>query len=103
MAKANCWAVTDAETAHAKEMAEIEAEKQKAYAKTVKEIMESITPDLVAALSTKANAEALEAVTGNMAPYALANGESVAETVDKLLRGTTLEGVLTDIAKAKNA
>lgn len=96
-------AITDAETAHAKEMAEIEAEKQKVYAKTVKEIMESITPDLVAALSTKANAEALEAVTGNMAPYALANGESVAETVDKLLRGTTLEGVLTDIAKAKNA
>jgi hypothetical protein len=96
-------AIQDAEVAHAKELAEIEKAKQSAYAETVKSIMGSISPDLVAALTSKANAAALEAVTGNMAPYALAQGESVAETVDKLLRGTTLEGVLTDIAKAKNA
>ena len=96
-------AIQDAEVAHAKELAEIEKAKQTAYAETVKSIMGSISPDLVAALTSKANAAALEAVTGNMAPYALAQGESVAETVDKLLRGTTLEGVLTDIAKAKNA
>ena len=96
-------AIQDTEVAHAKELAEIEKAKQTAYAETVKSIMGSISPDLVAALTSKANAAALEAVTGNMAPYALAQGESVAETVDKLLRGTTLEGVLTDIAKAKNA
>ena len=29
-----------------------------------------------------------------MAPYAIANGESIAETVNKLLRGTSLEGIV---------
>ena len=96
-------AVVDAEVAKAKQLAAIEAEKQKAYAETVKSVMASISPDLVAALSTKANADLLATATKSMSPYAIANGESVAETVDKLMRGTTLEGVLTDIAKAKNA
>ena len=77
--------------------AEIEAEKQRAYAATIKEIVESISPDLVAALTAKANAQLLTEATKSMSPYAIANGESVAETVDKLMRGTTLEGVLSKI------
>lgn len=93
----------EAAIAKAKALAAIEAEKEKAYAETVKSVMASISPDLVAALSAKANADMLETATKAMSPYAIAQGESVATTVDKLLRGTTLEGVLTDIAKAKNA
>ena len=93
----------DAAIAKAKALAAIEAEKEKAYAETVKSVMASISPDLVAALSAKANADMLETATKAMSPYAIAQGDSVANTVDKLLRGTTLEGVLTDIAKAKNA
>ena len=95
-------AVVDAEVDKQKALAAIEADKQKAYADTVKSIMASISPDLVAALSTKANAELLATATKTMSPYAIANGESVAETVDKLMRGTTLEGILTDVAKAKS-
>ena len=90
-------AKTDAEIARTKEVAAIEEAKQKAYAETVKSIMESVSPDLVAALSTKANAQLLETATQSMAPYAIANGESVADTVDKLMRGTTLEGLLTKV------
>ena len=93
----------EAAIAKAKALAAIEAEKEKAYAETVKSVMASISPDLVAALSAKANADMLETATKAMSPYAIAQGDSVANTVDKLLRGTTLEGVLTDIAKAKNA
>ena len=92
--------ISDAEIEHAKQLAEIEQAKQDAYAKTVKEIMSSISPDLIAALSTKANADMLETVTANMSPYALARGESIPETVDKLLRGTTLEGILTEAVKS---
>ena len=77
--------------------AEIEAAKQEAYAETIKKIVESISPDLVAALTAKANAQLLTEATKSMSPYAIANGESVAETVDKLMRGTTLEGVLSKI------
>lgn len=94
-------AENDAKVALQKELTAIEEAKQKAYAETVKEIMESISPDLVAALSTKANAELLTEATKNMSPYAIARGASVADTVDVLMRGTSLEGVLTDIAKSK--
>ena len=84
----------EAEIAHAKELAEIEKAKQAAYAATVKEIMSSISPDLVAAISASSNAELLKEGMKNMSPYAIANGESVADTVNKLMRGTSLEDVL---------
>lgn len=94
-------AENDAKVALQKELEAIEEARQKSYAETVKEIMASVSPDLVAALSTKANAELLTEATKNMSPYAIARGASVADTVDVLMRGTSLEGVLTDIAKSK--
>ena len=94
-------AENDAKVALQKELEAIEEAKQKAYAETVKEIMASISPGLIEALSTKANAELLTEATKNMSPYAIARGASVADTVDVLMRGTSLEGVLTDIAKSK--
>ena len=56
--------------------------------------MASVSPDLVAALNTKANAQLLTDATKAMAPYAIANNESVADTVNKLMRGTSLENVI---------
>lgn len=82
------------EAARQRELASIEAEKQKAYAETVKEMMGAISPDLIAALSTKANAELLTEATKNMSPYAIAKGESVADTINTLMRGTSLENIL---------
>ena len=84
----------DAQIAHEKELAAIEKAKQEAYAATVKEIMSSISPDLVAAISASSKAELLKEGMKNMSPYAIANGESVADTVNKLMRGTSLEDVL---------
>lgn len=84
----------EAEIAHAKELTEIEKAKQEAYAATVKEIMSSISPDLIAAISASSNAELLKEGMKNMSPYAIANGESVADTINKLMRGTSLEDVL---------
>lgn len=80
-----------------KKQAEIEKAKQEAYAATVREIVESISPDLIAALSTKANAEILSEVSKSMSPYAIANNESISDTVNKLLRGTSLENFLEKI------
>ena len=94
-------AENDAKVALQKELEAIEEARQKAYAETVKEIMASVSPGLIEALSTKANAELLTEATKNMSPYAIARGASVADTVDVLMRGTSLEGVLTDIAKSK--
>ena len=42
--------------------------RQDAYAETVQKIFESVSPDLVAAMSTKANDETLRAVTQAMSP-----------------------------------
>ena len=84
----------DAEIAHEKELAEIEKSKQEAYANTVKEIMSAVSPDLIAAISAKAKTDILKEGMASMSPYALANGESVADTVNKLLRGTSLEEII---------
>lgn len=91
----------DAEIARQKAEADIEKARMEAQAATVAKIMESISEDLVAAMSSKSNADMLSAVTAAMAPYALAYGESVADTTDKLLRGTSLEGVITQALKAQ--
>ena len=75
-------------------LAEVEKAKQEAYAATVKSIMESISDDLVAAMTSKSNNEMLVAVSEAMAPWAIANDESVPNTVNKILRGTPMEGLL---------
>ena len=92
-------AENDAKVALQKELAAIEEAKQKAYAETVKEIVGSISPGLVAALTTKANAELLTEATKNMSPLAIARGESVADTLNTLLRGTTLEKIVDKISE----
>ena len=85
------------EIEHARQLAEIEKAKQEAYAKTVADIMASVSPDLVAALTAKSNNAMLETVTKAMSPYAIAQGESVAEVTNKLLRGTSLENLIDDV------
>ena len=80
-----------------KNLAALEQAKQKAYADTVATIMKSIGPDLVAAMNAKSNADMTVAISEAMAPYALAKNESVAEVVNKLLRGTSLEDTINGI------
>ena len=87
----------ESEIAHQKELAEIEKHKNEAYAATVKTIMESISEDLVAAMSSKSNNEMTVAIAQALSPYALASGESVTEVVNGLLRGTKLEDVIKGI------
>ena len=74
-------------TAHEKELAEIEAAKNAAYAETVAKIMGSITPDLVEAITIGGKSELAQVLAKHMSPYALAQGESVVETTQKLLNG----------------
>lgn len=91
----------EAKIAADKDRADIEKVRQQTYAETIAKVMGSISEDLVAALNAKSNAEVLEAVTNTMAPYALASGESIVDFTDKLLRGTTLEGLLKELVNKK--
>lgn len=64
--------INEAKNAQARVEAEIEKAKQDAYAATIQTIMSSISPELVAALTTKSNNDMLETITAAMAPYAIA-------------------------------
>lgn len=89
------------EQTHNEEVQRVEIEKEEKinHANMIKSIFESISPDLISALESKSNAEMLSTVTQSMAPYAIAGEESVAETTNKLLRGTSLENVVNAIVK----
>lgn len=73
--------------AHDKELADIEAAKNAAYAETVAKIMSSISPDLIEAITIGGKSELAQVLAKHMSPYALAKGESVVETTQKLLNG----------------
>ena len=82
---------------HEREMKEIEMAKQKAYAETVKEIMSSISPELISALEINGQYNFMSALTENMSPYAIAQNESVVETTDRLLRGMPIDNSFKEI------
>ena len=76
-----------AAVAHAKALADVEAAKQAAYASTVKEIISTISPDMIAAIKMGGQIDLMSALAEHMSPYALAQGESVVDTTQKLLNG----------------
>lgn len=93
---------TDARIAEKQALADIEKAKQEAYAKTVADVMKSIQPDLVAAIQAQSESKVFNSIATGIAPYAIGNGESAADFVDRLLRGTTLEGVINKFAPNDN-
>ena len=93
---------TDANIAEKQALADIEKAKQEAYAKTVADVMKSIQPDLVAAIQAQNDSKVFNSIATGIAPYAIGNGESAAEFVDRLLRGTTLEGIVNKLTPNSN-
>lgn len=93
---------TDANIAEKQALADIEKAKQEAYAKTIADVMKSIQPDLVAAIQAQSDSKVFNSIATGIAPYAIGNGESAAEFVDRLLHGTTLEGIVNKFAPNSN-
>lgn len=89
----------EAELAYRKETDNLEIAKQRAYTEAIRNVIESISPDLIASLNSSANAKLLQSVAESISPYAMAKGESIADVTNKLLRGTSLEGLLNQIAE----
>ena len=80
--------------------AALEKRRQEVYASTIATIFEAISPDLTAALNSNANADMMQTVSKAISPYAIASGESISDTVNTLLRGTSLEGVIDNLTKS---
>ena len=89
----------DQELAYKEANDKLEAERQRVYTDALKKVIDSIQPELIAAMTSSANAQMIESVTKSMSPYAIANGESVSDTTNKLLRGTSLEGIIGKMIK----
>lgn len=81
-----------------REMDNLEIAKQKSYTDALKKVMDSISPEMIASMTSRANAELISTVTSAMSPVAIANGESVADVTNKLLRGTSLEKMIEKIS-----
>lgn len=92
-------AAYDLEEYHIKKMNDLEIAKQKAYTDAIKKVIDSISPELIASMTSKANAELMQTVSQAMSPYAMATGESVSEVTNRLLRGTSLEGLIENFSK----
>ena len=85
---------------HAEKMAAIEKAKSEAYAATVAQIMASITPELVASLEARANADVVAAIEHAVAPYAIAGGEeTVTDVAQRLIKGTAFEDIFQQFTK----
>lgn len=96
-------AANDAKVALQKELEAIDAEKQKVYAETVKEIMGSIAPGMIEAMNAQANVDLTAAIANSISPYTLAgSGESTSDVVNKLVRGLPLEEFLKNIQLKNN-
>ena len=92
---------TNRELKKEKAKADLEREKKEAYAETISKIMDSIAPGLIESLSANANKSMMGALTQAIAPYALASDQGIVDTVDKLLRGTTMESIIDKITTSK--
>ncbi len=89
----------EAELAHKKALAEIEAAREAKAAESMKVVLGALGPELAAALNNTNNREVIAAIAKAISPYALANGENVADAVNTMLRGTTLEDIATSFKK----
>lgn len=92
--------ISDAELARKQESNKLEIDKQNAYTKSLKTIIDSISPDLIASMNSSANAQLLQTIAQAMSPYAIARGESIADVTNLLLRGTSLEGLVENISNS---
>lgn len=81
-----------------KALADVDAEREAKTAEAMKTVLSALGPDLAAALNNANNQQIVEAIAGSIAPMAIANGESVATAVDRLLRGSAIEDIMARIA-----
>lgn len=77
----------------------LRADAENRAASNMKSVLEAIGPDLAAALNSENNQAVVKAIAESVAPYAVAQGESVADAISTLLRGTTLDSVVKTMQK----
>lgn len=87
-------AIADARAKAKKDLDELEIAKQTASANNMVAILQAIGPDLAAAMNAENNQATLKAIAEAISPYAIANGDSIANAVDTLLRGSPMGSII---------
>lgn len=82
-----------------KEEIALEIEMLMANSKELAERTKAVTPELIAALQTFGDKALVEKMASAMAPMALLGGNSVAEVLSNLLKGSGLDGLIPAAAK----
>lgn len=90
---------TDQEIAKQKMELELKTGYEKNNADNVIAILKAVSPQLAAAMEDRSNTDLMTTLVESMSPYAMAEGRPVEEYVNKLLRGTSMEEVITKITK----
>lgn len=80
-----------------KKLVELEKEQRDAYAAAFKIMMEALSPQLASSIEYAANTNMLADVAQSLSPLAIVGNTSIADTANKLLKGTALEGILNRI------
>ena len=78
---------------------QIKSDALEAYANNISSVIESVTPDLIEALRSNANAELMKSLTENMSPYAIARDKSILDVTVGLTKGTGIDSFMTEIIK----
>lgn len=87
----------EAELAHKKALAEINADREAKAAESMKKVFEALGPDLAAALTNRDNQATIESIASAIAPYAIAEGMPVAQAISTILRGTGFENIMKNL------
>lgn len=94
------------DTAKVKENFELEGIRQRNNIRQVErrsqtsqitDVLDKISPRLVAAMENNSNAMLVESITKNISPYALARDEKAVDVLSKLLHGMPIDGAIENI------
>lgn len=87
----------EAECAYKEKLDTLQIKREQAAANAMKTVLESLGPDLAAALQNANNQRTVEKIAEAISPYAIANNEGVSEAINRLVRGTSLENLFNQV------
>lgn len=99
MRRENVRKNNELEAEKTKRMDALKIERERARAESMKIILEAIGPDLAAAMNAQNNQAIVQAIAEAISPYAIANGMPVADAINTVMRGTSLEKVVKPFIK----
>lgn len=83
----------NAKVAHRQKLIELEKERQDAYAAAAETILGAVSPQLAASIESLKDHALFADIAKQLSPLTIVNGESIADTANKLLKGTAMEGM----------